>query len=201
MTDTAIALTGRTLGSLLYHPPLSQHNVALLEALAKSDWAADWPVSISESTVGLIRQGLDSTWRQQLAMAYQQLFIGPDALPAPPWGSVYLDRESVLFGESTLALRQWLHQQGIAALSPPTEPEDHIGLLLMLAAWLAENNTEALAVLLEQHLLPWAGRYLTLLEAGAGHPFYQGVAQLAQATLADWRQRCRAEPCSSRLYC
>ncbi|MGB9098314.1 molecular chaperone TorD family protein [Erwinia sp.] len=36
---------------------------------------------------------------------WQTLFIGPKAFKAPPWGSVYLDGESVLFGDSTHSLR------------------------------------------------------------------------------------------------
>ncbi len=35
------------------------------------------------------------------------------ALPAPPWGSVWLDKENVLFGDSTLALREWMRANGI----------------------------------------------------------------------------------------
>ena len=33
---------------------------------------------------------------------YRRLFVGPGHLPAPPWGSVYTDRECVIFGEATL---------------------------------------------------------------------------------------------------
>lgn len=60
----------------------------------------------------------------------------------PPWGSVWLDRESVLFGDSTLALRQWMRENHIAFEMQQNEPEDHFGTLLMLAAWLAENGRE-----------------------------------------------------------
>ncbi len=62
--------------------------------------------------------------------------------PPPPWGSVWLDRESVLFGDSTLALRQWMRENHIAFEMQQNEPEDHFGTLLMLAAWLAENGRE-----------------------------------------------------------
>ncbi|AUJ78804.1 molecular chaperone TorD family protein [Bacillus siamensis] len=33
---------------------------------------------------------------------YTQLFIGPNSLHAPLWGSVYLDRKHSLFKEQTL---------------------------------------------------------------------------------------------------
>ncbi len=73
---------------------------------------------------------------ESLPQARQRLFIGPYALPSPPWGSVWLDRESVLFGDSTLALRQWMRENGIQFEMQQNEPEDHFGSLLLLAAGL-----------------------------------------------------------------
>ncbi len=201
MTDAAIALSGRTLGALLYYPPLSPDNAGLLSALAETHWEDEWPaVPELDAAAALMRAGLTAPWHDALASAWQDLFIGPYALAAPPWGSVYLDRESVVFGESTVALRHWLRQEGIATGQQNGEPEDHIGLLLMLAAWLAENNPRPLDALLEQHLLPWSGRYLTLLAQGTDHPFYQGVARLAQTTLAYWRRERRLQPIVRELY-
>ncbi|NDL61554.1 Tat proofreading chaperone DmsD [Acerihabitans arboris] len=190
MSDALIALAGRTLGALLYYPPLSAPNAGLLNALAAPGWEHEWPeMAGTRAAAALIRQGLASPWHESLEDTFQNLFIGPYALPAPPWGSVYLDREGVLFGESTVALRRWLAREGITTRQRDGEPEDHIGLLLMLAAWLAENNAGQLDALLEQHLLPWSGRYLTLLEQGTDHPFYRGVARLASLTLDRWRQQ------------
>jgi hypothetical protein len=48
----------------------------------------------------------------------------------------------VLFGDSTLALRQWMRENAIAFEMQQNEPEDHFGTLLLLAAWLAENGRE-----------------------------------------------------------
>lgn len=188
MTYAQIALAGRTLGMLLYYPPLSTTNASLLEVLTSSAWEHEWPpIAGLENAAALIRQGLGAPWRNTLEATYQRLFIGPHALPAPPWGSVYLDPEGVLFGESTLALRRWLEEANIAVDKREGEPEDHIGLLLLLAAWLADNNPSLLNDLVGQHVLTWSGRYLTLLEQGAGHPFYQGMAQLTRLTLEHWQ--------------
>ena len=64
---------------------------------------------------------------------YQALFIGPNALPAPPWGSVYLDKEAVIFGSSLLELRNFMRQHGISLQLAQKEPEDHFGLMMMMA--------------------------------------------------------------------
>lgn len=66
-------------------------------------------------------------------------------------GSVWLDRESVLFGDSTLALRQWMREKGIQFEMKQNEPEDHFGSLLLMAAWLAENGRQTEC----EELLAW----------------------------------------------
>ncbi|MFC0229194.1 Tat proofreading chaperone DmsD [Serratia aquatilis] len=196
-----IALTGRVLGVLLYAPPESKECQPLLASLADAQWLTEWPYEGAQEAAALIAEGLAGNQPETLAEAYQRLFVGPYALPAPPWGSVYLDRESVLFGDSTLRLRQWLRVNGIEAQRQQNEPEDHIGTLLMMAAWLAEEHQQTMiSALLAQHLLPWAPRYLELLQQHAGHPFYKGVAQLAQITLAGWAADCPAPVASLELY-
>lgn len=196
-----IALTGRVLGILLYTPPAHQKTQPLLASFSASQWLNEWPYPGAERASVFIAEGLAEDQAEVLEEAYQRLFVGPYALPAPPWGSVYLDKESVLFGDSTLRLRGWLRTNGIEIQREQNEPEDHIGTLLMMAAWLAEEQQEKrVSELITQHLLPWAPRYLELLEQHAGHRFYQGIAQLAQITLAAWAAECSEPAMKADLY-
>jgi len=182
----SFAFSARVLGALFYFAPDSEQASPLVAALTSTDWYQDWPLT-SESLLPLA-SAMKSPSDEPLPDAWQRLFIGPWALPAPPWGSVWLDRESVLFGDSTLALRQWMRENGIAFEMKQNEPEDHFGTLLMLAAWLAENGREVERdQLLAWHLLPWSHRFLTVFIEEAGHPFYVALARLAQLTLADWQ--------------
>lgn len=196
---STVSLTGRMLGALYYYSPglngaseLTEGVAELLEALKDPSWVEDWPcgqIDALQTVAELMQKGLMQEEKESLEEAYQRLFIGPNVLPAPPWGSVYLDRESVLFGESTLALRQWQRSLGIETQQQNLEPEDHIGLLLLLAAWLAEQQSAELVTLLSTHLLSWSSRFLTLLAQQAEHPFYQGLALLTDITLDNWQQR------------
>lgn len=94
----------------------------------------------------------------------------------------------MLFGDSTLALQSWLRDNAIAFETPLNEPADHIGLLLLLAAWLAEQGkTRELDELLAWHLLPFAPRFLEVFCAQAQHPFYEALGELTRATFAHWR--------------
>lgn len=182
----SFALSARVLGALFYFSPDSEQAAPLVSALTTSDWHQDWP--LDQASLLPIAETLRTPFDEPLPDAWQRLFIGPWALPAPPWGSVWLDRESVLFGDSTLALRQWMRENNIAFEMQQNEPEDHFGTLLMLAAWLAENGRDAERdQLLAWHLLPWSQRFLTVFIEQAGHPFYTGLAQLARLTLADWQ--------------
>lgn len=178
----------RALGALFYYAPDSAEAAPLVSALSADGWQTQWPLC-GESLSSLVAQ-FQADSGEPLSQAWQRLFIGPYALPAPPWGSVWLDRENVLFGESTLALRQWMRDNGIQFSMQQNEPEDHIGSLLLLAAWLAENGRQTeCEQLLAWHLLPWSARFLEVFIEKADHPFYQALGQLARLTLTQWQSQ------------
>ncbi|HFD7679552.1 TPA: voltage-gated ClC-type chloride channel ClcB [Klebsiella variicola] len=180
----AVALSARTLGALFSYAPNSAHIAPLVAAFQDGSWQQQWPFPVTAP----LASAFAASTEESLPEAWQRLFIGPWALPAPPWGSVWLDKESVLFGDSTLALREWMRTNGIALDAERNEPEDHFGTLLLLAAWLCETEKDALfAQLLAWHLLPWSGRFLSVFVDHAAHPFYQALGQLAQS-LPAWRR-------------
>lgn len=201
MSAESISLTGKILGAILFYPPDSREVQPLIALLESSEWAPLWPCATEDAKVQVNEyfSQIDQA-QESLADAYQRLFVGPYALPAPPWGSVYLDKESVVFGDSTLVLRQWMRENGIEPHLTQAEPEDHIGLLLMMSAWLAENSPALLNEFLTMHLLPWSGRYLELLRQKADHPFYVGVAVLAESTLLGWIQQQGLDVKTADLY-
>lgn len=165
--------------------------LAAFSSLDVSPAAQDWPTddkNAAESALQSLREGARQATASpegaaSLTWEYRRLFVGPGPKAAPPWGSVYTDKESVVFGESTLALRQWMRAEGIARLAPPAEPEDHIGLMLLLVAWVAQHRPPALAPLLSEHLLPWGPHLLEGMAAAAAHPFYQGLASITETSL------------------
>lgn len=182
----AFAVTARVLGALFYYPPQSEQAAPLVAALQDPSWQAQWP--LPSPVLQMMAEGFTAGADEPLSDAWQRLFIGPWALPAPPWGSVWLDRESVVFGDSTLALRQWMRENAIVFETRQNEPEDHFGTLLMMAAWLMEGGRyNECEQLLAWHLFPWAGRYLSVFCEHAGHPFYVALGQLAGLTLASWQ--------------
>ncbi|MEA5020619.1 MAG: Tat proofreading chaperone DmsD [Gordonibacter sp.] len=203
----AIAFVGETLGPLFLQDPKTGNAGAALQAfvnLEVSAAAAEWPFveepealrDLSLMKEGLV-QGIDN---EDLVWEYRRLFIGPGPKPMPPWGSVYTDRECVVFGASTLALRAWMREQGIERLTDDKTPEDHIGLMLVLMAWIARNCPEKLDEYLSLHVLTWSAHFLEGLAEAAQHPFYEGLARLTNASLEGIRIDRTLEVVYPRFY-
>ena len=185
-----IAFVGETLGPFFLQDPKTGEAGAAFQALAALDVdaaAAEWPFADeaeARACLALMKEGLaHGIEDDDLVWEYRRLFVGPAPKPAPPWGSVYTDRECVVFGESTLALRAWMRAQGIERLVDDKTPEDHIGLMLVLMAWIARNQPADLDDYLRLHLLPWSSHFLDELAEAAKQPFYEGLARLAKASL------------------
>lgn len=186
----AIAFVCSALAPFFLNDPRTGNATNAFAAMAELDAenaATDWPFTEAAEAshdLELMHNGLASgTDHDDLVWEYRRLFVGPDRLSAPPWGSVYTDRECVIFGESTLALRAWMRRNSIVRTVDENTPEDHIGLMLSLLAFLAQTRPELIDEYLTGHLLTWAPHYLDELEEAALHPFYQGLARLTRATL------------------
>lgn len=131
------------------------------------------------------------------ASSYTKLFIGPGKLAAPPWESVYLKGEDLLFQESTLAVREAFRDFGYRATGYPHEADDHLATELGFMAALAkdafrackESGDDSLDRLLlgqsrflESHLNAWLPLYNKRLEgSGEGEPFgvYRAFSRFA----------------------
>lgn len=120
----------------------------------------------------------------------------------PPWGSVYLDRENCLFGESSAALADFCQAHDIEFASEQHEPPDHFGLVCAIGAILFESGREALVPdFLAVHMLPWSVRFLErFTEATTQSPFYRAAAQLANLTLSTLQEEWQLTPVKHELY-
>lgn len=201
-TLEGIAFVGEALSPFFLQDPRTGIAQASFEAFATLDAhaaAAEWPFAQTEAAneaLSLMVEGLASSRAadgsfeadDNLMWEYRRLFIGPGIKPAPPWGSVYTDRECVVFGLTCLDLRAWMREHGIERTTDDRTPEDHIGLLLALMAYLARNQEEDLDDFLRLHVLTWSAHFLDQLTDAAEHPFYKGLAMLTNASLAGIQQ-------------
>lgn len=202
----AIAFVGETLAPFFLQDPRTGTADASFDAVAALDAqeaASAWPFADAEEAqraFALMVDGLAKGRDDDLVWEYRRLFIGPAPKPAPPWGSVYTDRECVVFGATTLELRRWMREHGIARQTDDKTPEDHMGLMLVLMAWIARNQPEDLAEFLRLHLLTWSTHFLDQLAEAARQPFYEGLARLTKASLEGIEAELGLEVVHPRFY-
>lgn len=205
----AVCFVGGMLAPFFLNDPSSGVLDEALDAMAGVDpvqGGAEWPFTEEAQAVAalaLMQEGAASRTADEgeaIKWEYRRLFVGPAAMPTPPWGSVYTDRDCVCFGASTLELRAWMRAHGIERTTDEATPEDHIGLLLALAAWIAANKPELLCEFLELHVLPWSGHMLGQMVQAANHPFFEGLAQLTNASLTGMSEAFGLEPKTPRFY-
>ena len=75
-----------------------------------------------------------------------------------------------------------------------------MGLMLVLMAWIARNQPQDLGEFLRLHLLTWSSHFLDQLVEAADHPFYEGLARLAKASLEGIQQARDIDVTYPRFY-
>jgi TorA maturation chaperone TorD len=134
----------------------------------------------------------DPGYETLLAEDYNGLFAGPGHLSAPPWESVYLSKEKLLFGEAESSVRGSYRSFGLAA-DTSSEPADHITLEL---AFMARLCTLAIAeqlrfaeilsgqqAFLEEHLLRWVPAWADCITLNARTEFWRGLSAVTRGWL------------------
>jgi TorA maturation chaperone TorD len=146
------------------------------------------------------RQGLsDAAW-DALQSDHTRLFVGPGKLLAPPWQSVYADRDRLVFQLLTVKVNALYERFGLELASTYREPADHVGLQFEFLSHLGqlslqaldEGNTAEFSELckaqrefLRDHLVRWVPRWARDVDAHAQTEFYRGMARLACGVLRD----------------
>ncbi|CAH1593365.1 MULTISPECIES: TorD/DmsD family molecular chaperone [Vibrio harveyi group] len=172
--DTSIVL--KLFGALFYYQP-KDYPAANLDTLLSN---TDTPI---EALNDMLRSFQNES-EEALQMEHDRMFAGIGEMPAPPWGSAYLDKEAVLFGESTIEYRYFLQRCGFALESDQREPEDQIGLMLMVLGMLIETEQQKLAAeMLREHLMTWFGFFNKRFKKAATLTPYSKLSNLTEELL------------------
>ncbi len=138
---------------------------------------------------------------ESLLLDYTRLFLGPFGILAKPYGSVYLDGESIVMGDSTMRALALYGEGGFEVAGDFREMPDHVAVeleFLYLLSFRLGGETEAseqarLGVLkrgfLEEHLGRWIGELADAMRNGAETEFYRQLADMTeQVVLEDMRE-------------
>ena len=131
------------LGVLLMQSPQNDAVAEAIEGLFELDLEKEWPYGSRGELrdVAALLEDARALSLRDLDREFHHLFVGPQHLEAPPWGSVYLDAEAVVFGDSCKDLVRWMRRHGIALHEGASrEPADQIGRMLVLLSWICRND-------------------------------------------------------------
>lgn len=141
---------------------------------------------------------------ERVADDYARIFVGPAALPAPPWESVYRDKKRLLMTATTLSVREYYRAYGYEAQQRLHVPDDHLAIELDFLAALAqetldacaagnaegaESAFEAASTFLGSHLGLWVADFTADLHDRDGSPFYCAIADALCSFIAADLQR------------
>lgn len=190
-----IAIVAKLLGSFFYFPLAHENNIQYLDAIKNSD-------DVNETAFSAFISAVESTNEEALRADFQLLFEGCEIMPAPPWGSVYLDREQVIFGDSTLRLRHFLASHNMLLDTGMREPEDQFGLTLLALANIIDqcDDVTIVTALLADHLLPWAYHYLALVQKHGQTDVYKVLAEITEEWLSAVQAELKVTPQTYKLY-
>ena len=128
-----------------------------------------------------------------LIIDYTKLFVGPYGLLAPPYGSIYLDNNSRVMGNSTMDARNRYVEEGLDTCLK--EAPDHIAIELEFMYFLIFKEIEATKnndlnnayryqekqrAFLENHLGTWIPEFAGKVEANAQTEFYKNIARITE---------------------
>lgn len=190
----ALAAGFTVLGRLHRQPPTPTELDALRELLD------EWPLRGTEeadSGLACLRRSFEAGEdAESIRVDHDRLYgVAAKAL-VPPYASVHLGSEGLVFDRETLHVRDAYRALGLQAPKLNTEPDDHIGLefdfvaqTLLRALDAAEAGSDLEAPLdaslgfLNDHVLTWAPTMLGSVATQARTQFMRGVALLSQGAL------------------
>ena len=184
----------RLLSACFYQP---EKDLFLQEGLFKNLASVLEQISPDASAaVGEMEKEFSRYGEEELTVDYAKLFVGPNELIAPPFGSVYLDTGRRVIGDSTMEVIRMYEEQGLVMDKEFRNLPDHITAELEFMSYLIARETEALEKsdmdgahnyigiqeqFLDRFLRKWVPPLCDKMKAGAESGFYKVLADLTAA--------------------
>ena len=135
-----------------------------------------------------------------LSIEFTRLFIGPYSPPTPPYGSVYLEKERKVMGDSTMDAQARYQNFGLDISSNFKEVPDHITVELEFMFFLIFKEIESIKsyipeqaqeIILHQksfhngHLNAWIPDFTDCVIKHTGLEFYRNLAKATRIFVAE----------------
>ena len=125
---------------------------------------------------------------QQVEYVFTRLFVGPKALEAPPFASVYLENEPLVMGPTTMMVRSVYEMMGLVSPWKNALPEDHVSFELDAAMVMQKAAQQVQSAELDElrhffvcrHMASWIPAFVKCVSrAESAHPSIVRAAELA----------------------
>ena len=156
-----------------------------LGARAQAAWQA------MGAALAALPEAIDAAELDRLAADFAAIHFTA-AYRAPPCESAWIDEDGLLCAQAMFDWRALLRQAGLAAADWRRRPDDHLVLQLgYLAHALRRAETgadwQAIADVLDTHLLRWLPEFCARIAQRCATPFHAGLAQLTAAWIEELR--------------
>ena len=138
----------------------------------------------------------EQTALEELQVEYTRLFVNAyPGIPAPPYGSIYLEEDGLVWGDTTVDALKIYTEAGLKIADDFHDIPDHIAAALEFVWYLLREELKAIEEkdnerclrmssiqkrFLTNHLLRWAPSFLSKVIESTRSPFYREVAVLAR---------------------
>ncbi|MFC2159085.1 molecular chaperone [Acidobacteriota bacterium] len=175
-----------------------------LQRLVDEDLFSEWPLPGREDMSEGLRcmQRFSSEWESgqlpYMRENFTRLFIGLERTLAPPYSSVYLGKEGILFDEETLKVRDFYTRFGLELKGKDIVPDDHIGIELHFLSTMCTETASAIGTgdqnhrrnceagiksFLSDHLLLWIDPLAQNILENTENNYFRGIAFLSKGTV------------------
>lgn len=193
---TEICATRRNIYRLLKNIFLGPPSKEFLGALSPGVGRGSSRGADLERGLEMLKRGSGAP-QKDLVCEYTRLFVGPHALPAPPYESVYLSGDRLVMQGPAVEVRKRYRRAGLE-IEDAGKPDDHVSAEFEFMEYLCGRVEEslkegdekrALEYLIEQkeflegHVLKWVPAFCRDIFGSSTSDFYRGAAMLTRGFL------------------
>ena len=136
----------------------------------------------------------------EIELDFSRLFIGPYTVLAPPYGSVYLEDNRRVMGESTIDAIRHYRESGLVIKETFYDIPDHVSVEMEFIYYLIFHEIKAIkedkpdeaidyfkkqVMFLNDHFSAWFFKFADSVESNAETDFYKKLAQACKAFIEE----------------
>lgn len=155
---------------------------------------------------GEMSHAIESSSQEQMSIDHAALFVGPFELLAAPYGSVFIEKNRQLMGETTARVKKFYDDAGLTVNEK--EPPDHVAIELEFMHHLCMKEAEAassgnhseaskyreMQVAFFNTALGWIPDFCSAIRKGSENLFYSALADCLERFMVTVSQFYKTQP-------